>query len=94
MIAWQFPAATKTPAAQVNAMPLGADWPEAPFVFQAQGEAAVYVLDSAPGQALPSMPSGDDRSGSAGNGASSSSATDPSGPPTNPTEVDVGGAPA
>ncbi len=45
--AWDFTVVTWT-AAQVDAYPQGADWPKTPFVLQAAGDPAVYVLDTAP----------------------------------------------
>jgi hypothetical protein len=47
MTAWQFTAATWT-TDQVNAYEQGPDWPTTPFVFQGAGQAAVYVIDTAP----------------------------------------------
>jgi uncharacterized protein (TIGR03382 family) len=45
--AWQF-AAAKWPAAKIDAIPQGPDWPANPFVFKGD-EATVFVLDVAPG---------------------------------------------
>lgn len=46
MKSWGF-AATKWPAAKVQALPQGIDWPNAPFAFMADGAPEVYVLDAA-----------------------------------------------
>lgn len=47
MAAWRFAAPVKWPAAKVNALAHGRDWPAAPLLVQGSA-APVYVLDSAP----------------------------------------------
>lgn len=47
LAAWQLTPKT-TPAATVDAMADGPDWPAKPFLVQATGDAAVYAIDYAP----------------------------------------------
>jgi hypothetical protein len=47
LTAWGF-AVTKMPIAKLDTYFMGDDWPEAPFVIQGEGEAAIYVLDGIP----------------------------------------------
>ena len=68
LAAWQFVVA-KWPAAKVNAVAKGIDWPKAPFVFEGEGDPAVYVLDTAPPGSSPTTPPGGGASGGS-NGAS------------------------
>jgi uncharacterized protein (TIGR03382 family) len=66
MTAWNF-TATKWPAAQVNAMTQGPDWPASPFIFAGLGEQDIWVVDVA--QSSSGGSSGG--SGSGGSGGSS-----------------------
>ena len=47
LAAWQM-SATTWPAAKVNAITQGQDWPAAPFVMQGAGDPAIYVIDVSP----------------------------------------------
>ncbi|HEX7665327.1 MAG TPA: hypothetical protein VF407_12470 [Polyangiaceae bacterium] len=47
MVAWGFTAAT-IDATKLAGYTAGQDWPNAPFVVQGEGEAAVYVMDAVP----------------------------------------------
>jgi hypothetical protein len=83
MTAWEFDAKTvvKTPAAQVKAMPLGADWPTVRFAF-ASPAGTVFLLDHAPPLPPPAMgsagaPSSMGGASSSGTGGKSSVAGAP-----------------
>jgi hypothetical protein len=47
LTAWGFTVG-KMASAKLDAIPQVNDWPEAPFVLQAEGETAIYVLDDVP----------------------------------------------
>ncbi len=64
--AWSL-AATSWPAAKVNAVKQGQDWPAAPFVTQGTGEPSVYVIDAAPGSSDPGNSGGGNGNGGGGN---------------------------
>jgi uncharacterized protein (TIGR03382 family) len=68
MTAWNF-TATKWPAAQVNALTKGADWPAQPFIFQGMGEQDIWVVDVADTSSGGSS-GGSGSGGSSGNGGS------------------------
>jgi MYXO-CTERM domain-containing protein len=73
MTAWQF-AATTWPAAKIDAIAQGLDWPAAPFVMEGTNDPAVYVMDETADSATGDggAPSGSD-GGTSGDTPSSSS---------------------
>ncbi len=64
--AWQM-TATKWPAAKVDAIPKGIDWPETPFVIEGTNDPAIYVMDESPQSA--SGDGGTSGGGTSGGGA-------------------------
>ena len=67
LAAWHL-AVAKWPAAKVNALVKGQDWPKASFVFQGEGAPEVYVLDVAPIVAAPPGSGGGTTGGANGAG--------------------------
>lgn len=63
LAAWQF-TATTWPAAKVNALPKGIDWPAAPFAMQGTGAPAIYVMDETPPPPDPGSSGGGSQGGS------------------------------